>query len=86
MLFEDMPPLKVFPKGTPVREIDIVDRGQKMVFTCSKHPGTALYASKNPSHSNWFLAGPAGELRECPCQFSDPVWVLAHDYAPKRND
>jgi hypothetical protein len=79
-------PIKVFPKGTNVRDIDVVDRGQKMLFTCSIHPDTMVYASKHYSHSRWFLASAPGEKRECPCQVDDPVWVLAYDYKPTRND
>jgi hypothetical protein len=83
MLYEDMPPLKVFPAGTNVRDVDIVDRGIKMGFTCEQHPDTACYASKNPAHSRWFRMD---EAPECPCSTQDNVWVLISDYKPKRND
>jgi hypothetical protein len=75
--------LKVFPAGTPVREVDVVDRGQKMVFTCEQHPDTAVYVSKYPPSSRWFKADTAPE---CPCSTLDPVWVLVKDYKPTRND
>ncbi len=80
---EEPTPLKVFPAGTNVRDIDIVDRGQKMIFTCVEHCDTAQYASKNPSHSRWFRADNA---EECACSVKDPVWVLVRDYKPTRND
>ncbi|QPX62588.1 hypothetical protein SEA_WOLLYPOG_36 [Arthrobacter phage Wollypog] len=84
--FPEIAPLKVFPAGTNVRDIDIVDRGQKMLFTCKVHADTMVYASKDYSHSRWFLASTPGEKRECPCQMSEDVWVLAYDYKPTRND
>ncbi len=78
-------PLKVFPAGTNVRDIDIVDRGQKMHFTCVEHCDTMQYVSKNPSHSRWFYAS-SNELPECGCSMQDNVWVLVVDYKPTRND
>lgn len=83
MLFEDMPPLKVFPAGTNVKDVDVIDRGQKMVFTCEQHADTATYASKQPSCSTWFRAD---DLSECACSILDPVWVLVVTYKPKKND
>lgn len=77
-------PLKVFPAGTNVRDVDIVDRGQKMHFACSKHPGTEEYVSKYPGSSRWFVA--SEDKPVCPCETRDDVWVLVSDYKPTRND
>lgn len=76
-------PIKIFPAGTNVKDVDVVDRGQKMIFTCEEHCDTAQYASKNPRHSTWFRADTAVE---CGCSMRDPVWVLIVDYKPTRND
>ncbi len=78
-------PIKVFPAGTNVNRVDVVDRGQKMIFTCEQHCDTRVYASKNPAHSRWFPAS-SQELPECGCSMRDTVWVLVVDYKPTRND
>lgn len=73
-----------FPAGTNVKDVTVVDRGQKMVFTCEQHIDTAIYHSKEPWNSRWFMDDPSAP--ECMCSTLDPVWVLVRDYKPTRND
>lgn len=84
MLYSEMPPLKVFPVGTPIEDVDIVDRGQHMVFHCKIHP-TQLWSSKQPFVSRWF--GRSDTEDDCTHQFQERgVYVLAEEYKPVRND
>lgn len=78
-------PVKVFPAGTNIRDVDVVDRGQKMVFTCEEHPDTRVWVSKYPPSSRWFPAS-SKEPFDCGCSQRDHVWVLVTDYKPTRND
>lgn len=73
-----------FAPGTKVKDVTVVDRGQKMMFTCSKHDDTAVYVSKEPWCSRWFFA--AENRDECDCKVTDDVWVLVSWYSPTRND
>ena len=67
----------VFPVGTPIEEVQIRDRGQKMIFRCDTHPDTE-WASKDPFVSRWF-----GGNEICTCEWSH--YKLSQPYSPTRN-
>lgn len=71
----------IYPKGTLVAYVDVVDRGQKMIFQCELHPENGEWASKNPIHSAWF-----GDPEKDPCNCPLGRFRLSHPYSPTRND
>jgi len=71
----------IYPAGTPIEEVSIRDRSQKMIFKCDEHPDVE-WASKDPFVSRWFGNPAQGSI--CPCEWSN--FKLSHDYSPTRND
>lgn len=72
----------VYPVGTPVNEVNHIDRGQKMVYRCHRHPESE-WASKEPWSSTWFPTDPR-TTRLCPCSITE--YRLSRPYSPTRND
>ena len=71
----------IYPKGTPISQVEQFDRGQKVVIVCKNHP-MSRWVSKDPYVSRWFAT--AVEYEECECPLSES-YVLDEDYSPTRN-
>lgn len=53
---------KTYATGTPVTEIQEFDRSQHVEFRCKKHEN-AVYFSKDPRISTWFVRNDGVECR-----------------------
>ena len=79
----------VYPAGTPVVNVSVVDRSIKQHIKCQNHP-EMTFVTKDPFASRTFPgdkatmdAFHAGKSR-CNCGLSN--YILASDYKPQRND
>ena len=71
----------IYPVGTPIAEVSIRDRGQKLIFACDLHP-EVTWASKDPFVSRWF-----GNPEQTPaCNCPTEHFFLTQPYSPSRND